>query len=154
MSNAWLNADEMRLWRTFLETNSRVMQAIESDLKNADAGLALDDYEVLVYLSESPDHRLLMSDLSDRLLNSRSRLSQRIDRMQKRDLVAREACPEDGRRTWAVLTPHGRATLDAEAPGHKDSVRRHLMGALNAKQIKTLGDLLNRVADHHRDAET
>jgi hypothetical protein len=38
----------------------------------------------------------------------------------------------------AVLTPTGRAALDAAAPDHVDSVRRHFMDHLSRTQIRNL----------------
>jgi DNA-binding MarR family transcriptional regulator len=141
----WLDPDEMRLWRSFLEASSRVLQQVEADLK-ADAGLTFDDYEVLVHLSEAPDRRLRMSELSSRLLHSRSRLTQRIDRMAVRGLIYRERCPDDGRGTFAVLTDEGFATIEAAAPGHVTSVRGALLDSIARVDITTLTNAFEAIA--------
>ena len=76
----WLDDDEMRLWRSYIEVSVRLVSALDARLKAA-AGVSFDDYEVLVHLSEASDRRLRMAELSDRLIHSRSRLTQRIDRL-------------------------------------------------------------------------
>ncbi len=136
----WLTNDEMRLWRSVVDLN-RTMQEIEADLK-ADAGFTFDDYEVLVNLSEAPDHQLRMSELSDRVANSRSRLSQRIDRMSERGLVRRDQCPNDKRSTFAVITDAGLAAIAAAAPDHVESVRAHFFDKLGDGNIAVAADVL------------
>ena len=150
MATRWLNDDEMRLWRAFIQAGPSVIGRIDADLR-ADADLTMDDYEVLVHLSEIPDHRLRMSDLSERVLQSRARLSQRIDRMAARGLVAREKCDADGRGTFAALTPHGRATINSAAPDHVASVRRHLLDALDADAVAGTADALWQILDGLED---
>lgn len=120
---AWLDQQEMVMWRSFIDAASTVLGRIEADLKRAADGITFDDYEVLVHLSETPDRRLRMAELSDALLHSRSRLTQRIDRMATKGLVIREKCPDDKRGTFAVLTDEGYALIERVAPDHLVSVR-------------------------------
>ena len=89
----------MRIWRSFLLTNGRVLRQLNEGLQGS-SDLSLDDYEVLVHLSEHQDRRLRMTELSDRLVNSQSRLSQRVDRLVARGYVGREKCPDDRRGTF------------------------------------------------------
>jgi len=138
----WLNDEELAFWRSFIAANYTVMGNIEAELK-ADSGIGFDDYEVLVHLSETDGHRLRMSDLSDRLLHSRSRLSQRIDRMMARGLVRREKCPEDGRGTFAVLTDEGLTTIESAAPQHVEAVRAALVDRLSPQQLRTGQEMLD-----------
>jgi len=142
----WLNDAETEAWRTFINVTATVIRDVAADLKR-DSGLSFDDYDVLVHLSEAPDHRLRMTELSDRVLHSRSRLTQRIDRMADRGLVQREQCPEDLRGTWAVLTSDGLAAIVAAAPGHLESVRQRVIDRFDEVELASLRDLLNRMVD-------
>ena len=70
-----------------------------------------------------------MSELADRAVNSRSRLTHTVTRMEERGLVRREACPDDGRGVLCLLTDAGFAALERAAPDHvaarpQDRVRR------------------------------
>ena len=141
----WLNEEEMRLFRAFLAASSGITSRLDTLLKTS-SGITLDDYEVLVHLSESPDHRARMSDLSDRLLHSRSRLTQRIDRLVGRGLVERQKCDTDARGTWAVLTPEGFEALRNAAPQHVEHVREHLLAHLSEDEIPTAVEILERLA--------
>jgi len=140
----WLNEDEMAFWRGFLQSANTVLSAIESDLR-ADAGIGHDDYEVLVLLSEVDNHRMRMSELSRRLTHSRSRLTQRIDRMITRGHVRREPCPDDKRGTLAVLTDEGLACIERAAPQHVESVRAVLIDRLTPEQLRAGREIFDQL---------
>jgi DNA-binding MarR family transcriptional regulator len=146
----WLDDDEMRVWRGFVEVGGRLFPLLSSELK-ADADMTFEDYEVLVHLSEHPDRRLRMSDLSDKLLHSQSRVTQRVDRLVDRGWVVREKCPEDRRGTYAVLTPDGMAAIEAAAPGHVRAVRELLVDLVDPSEMASLADVLERIAAKARE---
>lgn len=148
----WLNDEELEFWRTFIAATTTVMGNIEADLK-ADVGIGFDDYEVLVHLSESEGRRLRMSELSERLLHSRSRLSQRVDRMVHRGLVEREKCPEDGRGTFAVLTDKGFSMIETAAPQHVEAVRSALIDRLSPEQLRSGQEMLDILIAEGDDQE-
>jgi DNA-binding MarR family transcriptional regulator len=140
----WLTSEELRMWRAFIDASAGVLHRVEADLK-ADSTLSFDDYEVLVHLSEHPDRQLRMSDLTERLVASKSGLTLRIDRLSKRGLVRREPCEHDKRSIYAVLTEEGFDTIKRTAPDHVSSVRRHLLDALTAADVSCMADALQRV---------
>lgn len=144
MSN-WLSEDEMALWRPFLTAILGVSVHLDSSLRAA-SDLSLDDYEVLVHLSEADGRRLRMSQLSDRLLNSRSRLTQRIDRLARRGYVTRKKCDADRRGTWAVLTDTGFAALVEAAPFHVAHVREVFFDHLETSDLDALTEIFRRLA--------
>src|SRR4051794_37269249 len=113
----WLDANEARAWRGYLLMTRLLFTELGRGL-NRDSGLSHPDYEVLVNLSETPDHRLRMHELAGRLLWEKSRLSHQLTRMQQRGLVRREGCTTDARGLFVVLTDAGLAAIEAAAPGH------------------------------------
>lgn len=148
----WLDADEMRAWRSFIETVGDLMAAFDADLQQHDQ-LSLGDYQVLVYLSEAPDHRLRMCDLAGRLHLSPSGLTRRLDGLVRQGYVAREPSTEDRRVLLAVLTPSGLAALEAAAPHHVDSVRRRLLDLLSPAEVRALGNIFGKVNRALADSE-
>ncbi|MFI6328880.1 MarR family winged helix-turn-helix transcriptional regulator [Micromonospora chersina] len=142
----WLDAREARAWRGYRRMRRLLDLELARELMQ-DAGLSEPDYDVLSDLSETPDQRLRLSELADRMLWSRSRLSHHLARMQQRGLVTREEHPSDGRGSIVVLTPAGRAAIEAAAPGHVAAVRRHLIDLLTPDEIDALGALTQRVVD-------
>lgn len=133
---AWLNADEQAAWRAYLRLAKMLMRQLDRDLHPF--GLSTSDYEILVELSEAPGRQLRMTELADRTAQSRSRLSHQVSRMESRDLVRREDCAGDKRGTFAVITPHGIATIERVAPSHVASVRRHFIDHLSPDQLAAL----------------
>ena len=146
----WLDEGEQQAWRATLEATIRLLDRLNDDLKSQ-SGLTLDDYEVLVFLSEQPERRLRMSDLAESIISSRSRLTYRVDRLEARGLVCRQACPEDGRVVYAVLTDAGLAALSAAAPGHVGSVRANLLDHFDRDEFVRLGEWMERLAAHLRE---
>jgi len=148
----WLDDQENRIWRAFVEATGRITSQLSDSLKHT-SDLTLDDYEVLVHLSEAEPQRLRMTELSHRLLHSQSRLTQRIDRLAKKGLVAREKCPEDRRGTFAVLTDQGLAAIVAAAPGHVEDVRRALIDLIEPNERAVVAEVLERLAATAREAD-
>lgn len=146
----WLDDDEQDHWRAYLEGSSRLADALDRALKEG-AGLDLDDYEVLVHLSEAEDRSVRMSDLADELLASRSRLTYRIDRLVDAGLVERKRCESDGRVVYAVLTDAGWQRLVEAAPVHVESVRRHLVDAMSPEEFALVGRIFGVIAASLRD---
>jgi DNA-binding MarR family transcriptional regulator len=129
MSTPWLTDVEMDAWRSFIETQSDLITAIESDL--APCGLSLGDYQVLVYLSEADDQRMRMVDLADMLQLSPSGLTRRLDGLVRSGWVDRRTFDGDRRVMLAVLTDAGHQQLSNAAPSHVTSIRQHLIDVLD-----------------------
>ncbi|RKN09342.1 MarR family winged helix-turn-helix transcriptional regulator [Streptomyces radicis] len=146
----WLSESEQRAWRTHLEVSKLLTHRLERDLQPF--GLTMNDYEILVILSESDERRMRMSDLAAGTLQSKSRLSHQITRMERAGLVRREDCDSDKRGLFAVLTERGWETMREVAPHHVASVRRHFVDLLAPDDLQTLRRSLAPVAEHlHRE---
>ncbi|WP_055588132.1 MarR family winged helix-turn-helix transcriptional regulator [Streptacidiphilus griseoplanus] len=144
----WLTAEEQRLWRAHLDVCKLLEYQLGRELQPH--GLAMNDYEILVVLSEEPHRRMRMTDLAAATLQSKSRLSHQITRMEKAGLVVREGCPGDRRGLYAVLTDDGWQTLRKVAPDHVRSVRHHFIDRFDSDQIAALYEALGPVAAHLR----
>ena len=136
----WLNADEQRTWRAYINSHRLLLDAIDAQLRR-DSGMPHAYYEVMVRLSEAENRTLRMAELADLTRVSASRLSHAIARLEERGWVRRQECPTDRRGQLAVLTDEGFATLTAAAPGHVEAVRTALFDALDADQIRDLGEI-------------
>lgn len=143
----WLDDTESRAWRGLIRLGWLLDVAIARDL-GLEAGLSHPDYQVLVALSEAPGRRLRMSELATALLWSKSRLSHQIGRMEVRRLVDREGCAGDARGAFAVLTAAGFRAIQEAAPGHVESIRRHLFDHLGPAEVEALAGITERVVAH------
>lgn len=142
----WLSAEEQRLWRAWLAAGSALSAALHRDLQ-ADAGLSLPDFDVLVRLTESEEGRVRVSELARALDWERSRLSHHVTRMERRGLVARDDCVDDGRGAYVVVTEAGRAAIEDAAPHHVRTVRRLFVDVLTPEEVAALTPVLERVLD-------
>lgn len=135
--DTWLTEAQQRVWRDWLDVQARLLAALNRQLQN-DHDLSLQDFEVLVQLSEAPDERLRLTALAENLRWEQSRLSHHLTRMTKRGLVRREPCADDARGSFACLTPTGRARLEEAAPGHAAMVRTLLFDPLGPDELEAL----------------
>lgn len=140
----WLSADAQQLWRRWLRLNATLPGALHRELQ-ADAGLSLPDYEVLVHLSDNAEGRLRVTDLARELNWERSRASHHVTRMEGRGLVERSECLDDGRGAWVVITDQGRAAIERAAPGHARTVRRLIFDDLTPEELRVMTAVIGRV---------
>lgn len=142
----WLSESQQKDWRAFVSMVNLLPYQFGRILQD-DFGIGLSDYEILVRLSESADRSMRMSELAASTLSSRSRLSHQIDRLEKTGLVARRACETDRRGSIAEMTEAGWQLLVKAAPIHVQSVRVHLVDVLTEDELKTLGEISNKVLE-------
>lgn len=113
----WLTGTEQEAWRTFLYATTLLTDRFGEALQvDPEIDLTLGEYEILVRLSEAEKKFLRMSELADKVVHSRSRLTHTVSRMEKRGLVERVRCSDDGRGRQAQLTGAGEAMLVRAAP--------------------------------------
>ncbi len=136
----WLDEQEQLAWRSYLAACRAIEEAIQGQLQR-DADIPHIYYEILVRLSEAPDQMLRMSDLAQRSLSSRSRLSHAVSRLEERGWVMRQGCPDDGRGMLASLTERGMAAVEEIAPGHVNAVRERIFDRLTPEQVKQLQEI-------------
>ncbi len=142
----WLDDDEKLAWRRYIAATRLVEDALDRQLRS-DAQMPHSYYEVLVRLSAQPDRTMRMSDLAERTLSSRSRLSHAVGKLEGLGWVERSACPTDRRGLLARLTDAGMAALAEAAPGHVEEVRRRLLDPLSDEQVGQLSEICRTIID-------
>jgi len=143
----WLDAEEQKAWRAWLDSTQLLTERLNAELQH-DTGIPHAYYEILVQLSEAPERMLRMSQLADRCLSSRSRLSHAVSRLEERGWIRRQVCEDDARGQLAVLTDQGFAALEAAAPVHVESVRRNLFDQLSEDQVAAMRDIGETLLKH------
>jgi DNA-binding MarR family transcriptional regulator len=140
----WLSEEEQRIWRRWLLVQGRLAAALNRQLQ-AESGLSLQDFDVLARLTDEVAGKVRITELADALDWERSRLSHHIGRMEKRGLIEREECPDDGRGAFVVLTDAGRAAIEAAAPAHVRTVRRIVFDPLASEELQVLDTINGKV---------
>ncbi|MEU6717735.1 MarR family transcriptional regulator [Nonomuraea sp. NPDC046802] len=139
-----LTVEELAVWRMLQRAQVRITRHLEAELLVAH-DLPLASYEVLMQLAEAPERRLRMNDLADRVLLSRSGLTRLIDRLQRDGLVTRQACPDDARGLFAVLTEAGADRLTEATPVYLRGIRTHFLDMLDAGEMGQVRAMLARL---------
>lgn len=124
-------------WRLFLTVQIQVIERIQEQLSAANLP-PLEWYDVLWALQETPDRRLRLSELADRVLLSRSNLTRLLDRLEKNELLYREPCPTDRRGTFAVLTEAGAAMQKQMWAIYSEGIAEYFGDRLSDEEVKVM----------------
>ncbi|GEC08302.1 MarR family transcriptional regulator [Streptomyces spinoverrucosus] len=145
MTTRWLTPEEQRAWRAYMGATLLLEDALDRQLQQ-EAGMPHLYYSILANLSETPERRLRMTDLAEKLKITRSRLTYAVTRLEKDGLLRREECRWDKRGSVAALTDEGMAVVERLAPGHVETVRATLFDHLSPQQVGQLEEIFTRVA--------
>lgn len=141
-----LDQTEQQAWSAYLEVMRRLPNHLSERLYERH-NLTLTDYQVLVEVSESENHRVRMTELAHRTQLSRSRLSYQTGRIEQAGLVTRTTAAEDRRGQSVELTEDGWKVLRTAAPRHVEDVRELFFDPLEERQIEVLAVGLRAIAD-------
>ncbi|HEX5187903.1 MAG TPA: MarR family transcriptional regulator [Streptosporangiaceae bacterium] len=131
-------------WAGLLQVHAALVPALDQLLAQA-TGLPLSWYDVLLELAAAPGRRLLMGELGERVVLSRTRVSRIVDELAAAGLVRKESNPRDGRSSFAVLTPEGLARYRAAAPVYLAGIEREFAASLTDDELAVIGTALSKV---------
>ena len=131
-------------WAALLQVHAALVPRLDRALQQA-AGLPLSWYDVLLELAAVPGRRLTMSELAQRVVLSRTRVSRIVDELVAAGLVCREDNPDDGRSAFAVLTGDGVARYRAAAPHYIASIEREFACGLTDGELASVVTALRKV---------
>lgn len=140
----WLTADEQEAWRNWISGTTVLTRALERELQQG-FDITLDDYALLVLLSESPGRAARMSTLADLAIVTRPQVTYRIQRLERQGHVERRPCEQDARGTEAHLTDAGFALLEDAARWHVTNVRELFLDHLADEEFAVIGEAMGRV---------
>ena len=139
-----LDQEELGAWRGMLRAHAELTRALDAELTR-EHDLPLSSYEVLLFLNDSEDGRMRMSELADSVLLSRSGLTRLVDRLERQGLLKRERCESDARGLFAEITPEGRKVFAAARRTHLDGVRRMFLSRFSRDELRTFGGLWQKL---------
>jgi DNA-binding MarR family transcriptional regulator len=148
--DAGMRNDADRAWEALLRIHALLVPMLDAQMQAA-ASLQLTWYDVLLEL-HTGGGRLTMTELADRVVLSRTRVSRLVTDLERAGLVAREVNPDDGRSSFATITDEGRARLRSAAPTYVEGLRREISGPLSAAELRSLADSLEKVLSASRRA--
>jgi DNA-binding MarR family transcriptional regulator len=108
-------------------------------------GLDAPSFDVLAALRRAGHpYQLTPTALMRTALVTSGAITQRLDRLEERELITRERSEADGRAVVVTLTAAGRAALDAALPDHL-ATERGLLDGLSGADLEQLAALLRRM---------
>ncbi|MEV0299452.1 MarR family transcriptional regulator [Nocardia sp. NPDC050710] len=128
-------------WAVLLRVHAKLVPELDTELRRA-TGLPLSWYDLLLEL-DGPQ-RLRMSDLGERVVLSRTRVSRLVAELESDGSVRRESNPDDGRSAFVSITDAGRQRLRAAAPHYLAAIERRFAG-LAADELDTVASVLRKV---------
>lgn len=117
--------NKSELWERLIH----LIGEIEAELATAlqtDHGLGLTEYRALRALSISPTSELRLQELAAHLRLNQSSVSRMVERLERKELAARDPCPADKRGIYAVLTDKGRRTFRSAATDYEAALNAAL----------------------------
>ncbi|MEV6902972.1 MarR family transcriptional regulator [Amycolatopsis sp. NPDC051372] len=131
----------------------RVSRLIDTELARTFAKHRLDaaSFDVLATLRRSdPPHRLTPTELMRTAMVTSGAVTQRLDRLEDRGLIARSRSETDGRGIVVALTVEGRDLIDRALPDHLDTEHR-VLDALDPPAQAALADALRVLLESFGD---
>ncbi len=140
--------ERLASWRLYFESALALVDVLDEELE-AQAGIPMRWYDVLVQLEESPEG-IPMNALAERILYSKSGFTRVVDRMEQAGLVRRVRPEHDRRTILVVLTEEGAVTMERARRYHRDGIERHFAQYLTDNEVKVLTRALEKVSTHVR----
>jgi DNA-binding MarR family transcriptional regulator len=131
-------------WSALLQVQATVLPRLARELQ-ASGGLPLSWYDVLHELAAAPDGRLTMSELGERVVLSRTRVSRIVDELADAGLARRETNTRDARSAFATLTEAGQTRYRAAVPVYLAGIEREFAAHLTSTELDVLAKALRKV---------
>jgi len=109
--------------------------------------MSLSWYDVLLELNTAPARRLRMSELGEKAVLSRTRVSRIVDELAEAGHVQRSINPDDRRSSYAEITTQGRAAFRRTAPKYLATVRQHFSEVLTPEQLGAVREAMQALLD-------
>jgi DNA-binding MarR family transcriptional regulator len=139
-----LSQEEFMVWAGFVQAHAAIARGLDADLRAAH-GLALSEFEILLWLSHESCARMRMAELADTVQLSPSGLSRAVERLEARGLVTRHRFADDRRGAFAKLTASGIDLLQRAGATQAAGIRRLFLEYLTPEDLQAFGPAWMRV---------
>jgi DNA-binding MarR family transcriptional regulator len=127
-----------------LRAHAAVTRELSARLE-ADHGLTLSDYDVLVQLYFAPERALRRIDLARTVLLTASGITRLLDGLEREGWVEKRPCATDARVTYAALTDHGIRKFEAAQASHRADIDELFASNFSEDERAQLAELLGRL---------
>lgn len=131
-------------WIRLVRIQSRVLDAVEQDLKRAGFP-PLAWYDALLELSRAPSGEMRPVELEKQMLIPQYSTSRLIDRLVDEGLAARRECKMDKRGLYVEITDTGRELQKKMCNAYSNAIEKHVGSKLSDADAAKLCGLLDRL---------
>jgi DNA-binding MarR family transcriptional regulator len=134
----------MAAWIRFLRAHAAITRELSARLE-AQHGLTLSDFDVLVQLYYAPERQMRRIDIARTVLLTASGVTRLLDGLERSGWVAKARCDSDARVTYAVLTGPGVAKFEAAQATHVADIEEIFASSFDDGERRLLAELLGRL---------
>jgi len=129
---------------------SRALEAIQKEVAKDIRTYELNptEFAVLELLYSKGEQPI--QKIGKKVLLASSSITYVVDKLEQKKLLKRQACAEDRRVTYAVLTDEGKSLMDEIFPEHKQSLQKIFAG-LNVEEKEEVITLLKKLGYYAAD---
>jgi len=131
-------------WVRFLRAHAAVTRQLSARLE-AEHGLTMNDYDVLVQLYWAPERAMRRVDIARAVLLTASGITRLLDGLERSGWVEKKACSTDARVSYAALTPAGVAKFEAARESHIVDIGELFESNFTEEERDTMAELLARL---------
>ena len=135
---------DLEAWVRFLRAHAAITRQLSARLE-AQHGLTLSDYDVLVQLYFAPERALRRVDLARTVLLTASGITRLLDGLERGGWVEKRSCKTDARVSYAALTQAGVTKFEAASTSHRADIEELFGSNFSAAERLQLGELLSRL---------
>ncbi len=141
----YLQRDYADAFLGLIRASDSVFDALDRSLQ-ADHGISLHEYEVLLFLAVfSTNHTMPMMELRRRTPLSQSRVSRVVSGLEAEGLVRRTSDPTDSRAVTVVLTREGLDKYKSAQDDHLRDLDENLFSVLTEREIGQLARITAKI---------
>lgn len=131
-------------WLRFLRAHAAVTRQLSARLE-AQHGLTMNDYDVLVQLYWAPERAMRRVDIARAVLLTASGITRLLDGLERSGWVEKRACSTDARVSYAALTEAGVTKFESARDSHIADIEELFASNFTDEERDTLAELLTRL---------
>ncbi|MDE5415531.1 MAG: MarR family transcriptional regulator [Bacillaceae bacterium] len=117
-----------------------VSDRVEEDIRRY--GLNPTEFAVLELLFHKGDQAI--QQIGKKVLLASGSITYVVDKLEKKNLIIRRACPKDRRVTYAAITEEGNELMRKIFPSHQEAIEK-IFSSLDQGERETLIELLKKL---------
>jgi DNA-binding MarR family transcriptional regulator len=130
-------------WEALFRAQVTIMRQLTACFPTGE--ISFNEYDVLFNLSNQPEKRARIKELTQHLLLTQPSISRLVDRLVAKGIVEKLTDPGDGRGIVVAMTAPGTELFRRTAVRHADAISRRVGGTLDHDELVQLMELCTKL---------